>query len=156
MSSFSKKEMASAFLLTLSDPFSGPAKHLESREGVWPAFDHEVLRLIRLREALGPENDRRQEFWAPLRNSPNTGDRSISQLESQLQREFGVALRSQLVELLSGPLREIERELFPDRLLDFDRFFFRLKEPISEREWYRYQFAEVFTKFIELRRDVYR
>ena len=111
---------------------------------------------ISSRESLRPESDPRQEFWAPLRNSPENANRSISQLEAQLCRQFGLELRSALVEQLSEPLRRIERELMPDRLVDFERFFFRFKEPMSEREWYRYQFGEVFAKFMEMRQQVFR
>lgn len=111
---------------------------------------------ISSRESLPPQGDPRQEFWAPLKNSPENADRSISQLEAQLCRQFGLELRSALVEQLSEPLQRIERELMPDRLFDFERFFFRFKEPMSEREWYRYQFGEVFSKFIEMRQQVFR
>jgi hypothetical protein len=40
--------MAAGVPLALSDPFSGSAKHLENREGAWPAFGREVLRPTRL------------------------------------------------------------------------------------------------------------
>lgn len=105
-----------------------------------------------------PVQDRepREAFWATARDESDSSE-SVASLEAKLCREFGGELRSALLRELAEPLRTMDSELFPGSFRDFEHWMFRFMDgPRPEREWYRYQFAEVFSRLMEQRQQVLR
>jgi hypothetical protein len=97
--------------------------------------------------------DPREAFWASIREqNESLSNQRPAKLEAGLCREFGVQLRTALVEHLSKPLRALDSELFSGRLRDLEEFFMHLGGP--EREWYRYQTGDVLAKFFQYRQEL--
>jgi hypothetical protein len=107
---------------------------------------------ITSRERQLEPGDLREAFWAPLRQREAFSNQSVAQFEAKLSTEFGVALRDKLLDSLSEPLRKAESDVFPRALRDLDHWMFRFGPP--EKEWYRYQGAEVVSKLLEYERDL--
>ncbi|MFM7346721.1 MAG: hypothetical protein ACKO1J_15300 [Tagaea sp.] len=114
------------------------------------------LRIVARDPKLRQEREPREAFWAAARDESDSNE-SIPALEAKLCRRFGPELREALLRHLAEPLRTLDSELFPGSLRDFERWMFRLMDdPRSLREWYRYQFAEAFTRLMEQRQQVLR
>lgn len=111
---------------------------------------------IRIQRRDGQPSSRnpRDDFWAPLRESSESSNNRISDFESRLCRQFGVELQNSLVHSVSRGLRDLESELFPGSTRDFERFFFRFMKPGPE--FRAYQFAEVYSKYLDYRLQVVR
>lgn len=102
------------------------------------------------------DTEPREAFWTIARNETDSNE-AVSSLEARLCREFGGELRNALLQELAEPLRTLDSELFPGSLRDFEHWAFRFMDgPRPEREWYRYQFAEVFSRLVERRQQVIR
>jgi hypothetical protein len=107
------------------------------------------------REYVSAEGDARKAFWTAAAGELVT-NQPIASAEASLCREFGVELRNSLLEELAKPLRTLDSELFPSSLRDFERMFHFMDGPSSERERYRYQFVEAFSRLLEQRQQVLR
>jgi hypothetical protein len=106
------------------------------------------------REREPTSDDPREAFWSAARSQ---SDQTIASSEAKLCREFGIELRRALLRELAEPLRTLDSELFPGSLRDFEHWMFRfMNGPSSDREGYRYQFAEVFSRLLEQRQQVLR
>ena len=98
----------------------------------------------------------REAFWSAMR-SQSDSNQTIASSEAKLCREFGIELRRALLNELAAPLRTLDSELFPGSFRDIEHWMFRfMNGPSSEREWSRYQFAEVFSRLLEQRQQVLR
>src|SRR5437588_824079 len=107
------------------------------------------------RESVPAESDARKGFWTAVAGTSEL-DEPVSKFEARLCREFGVELRDGLLHELAKPLHTLDSELFPGSLRDFDRMFHFMDGPSSERERYRYQFVEAFSRLLEQRQQVLR
>jgi len=104
----------------------------------------------------GQEREPRESFWVVARGESDSNE-SVDGLEAKLCREFGAELRNALLREISEPLRTLDSELFPGSLRDFEHWMFRFMDgPRPEREWYRYQYAEMFSRLMEQRQQVLR
>lgn len=117
----------------------------------------EAIRVrVTAREGTSEGRNPRDAFWAPLRGTEQFSNLRVTQLEAKLCREFGGELRSRLLEQLSEGFRVLDSDLFPGGLREFEKMFFHYMEPFSEKEAYRYQFAEAFTRYLEHRQQLFR
>lgn len=110
------------------------------------------------RDGASEKSNPREAFWAPLRNSEKFQSLEfpyqIWRLEAALCQEFGGELRSALMRQLREGLHGLDSEFLPG-MRDFERFFFRYMD-FPKDEAFRYQFAEVFTRYLEHRQEMWR
>ncbi len=98
----------------------------------------------------------REDFWSVVRGQSDS-NQTIAGFEAKLCREFGPEPRRALLSELTAPLRTLDSELFPGSLSDLEHWMFRfINGPSSEREWFRYQFADVFSRLLEQRLQLMR
>lgn len=107
------------------------------------------------REYVSADGDPRKAFWTAAAGEL-VANQPIASAEASLCREFGVELKNSLLEELAKPLRTLDSELFPGSLRDFERMFHFTDGPSSERERYRYQYVEAFSRLLEQRQQVLR
>jgi hypothetical protein len=108
------------------------------------------------RESVLAERDAREAFWTAARRETES-NQTIASSEAKLCREFGIELRRRLLRELAEPIHILDSELFPGSLRDFEHWMFRFMDgPSSERERYRYQFVEAFSRLLEQRQQVLR
>jgi hypothetical protein len=108
------------------------------------------------RESVSADLDPREAFWTAARRESES-NQTIASSEAKLCREFGIELRRSLLRELAEPLHILDSELFPGSLRDFEHWMFRFMDgPSSERERYRYQFVDAFSRLLEQRQQVLR
>jgi hypothetical protein len=102
----------------------------------------------------GNDNDPRSAFWAVV-NQQQESKPTIASSEAKLCREFGRNLRDELLRELSKPLRVVDSELYPSSFRDFERMFL-WDGPSSNRDKYRYEMFEAFSRLVEQRQQLLR
>lgn len=105
------------------------------------------------RVAVPEAKNQRESFWRSMGQENDDFD----SLEGKLCSEFGPALRQLLVEHLSEPLRDANREFLRGEFGDLKHFLFRYFDgPSMEKDWQRGQALEAIARLIEQRQQFLR